>query len=165
LSELCSHHGILVEWTQDTYGFGHFALQKYLTAKWYASEERWHSLITKEILEDPWWENTLALCFAILSDATVAMTTLLEYEFLPEIEKLRILSNSLKYDPLVSPDIRSRILSRILHFYHNGNASQHDLTVDMLIGIDDDWSAPLIVKSLDSVLPSRELAKVLKWID
>jgi predicted NACHT family NTPase len=165
LTELCSKHGILVEWTQDTYGFGHFALQEYLTAKWYASEQRWRSLITKEVLSDSWWENTLALCFAILSDATIAMKTLLEFEHMAEIEKLRILSNSLKYDPLISPDIRSRILNRILHYYHNGNAQQHDIAVDMLIGIDDDWSAPLIVKSLDSPLPSRELAKALKWID
>lgn len=162
LEELCSHHGILVKWTEETYGFGHLALQEYLASKWYADEQRWRTLMTREVLTDSWWENTISMCLATLSDATNAMTMILDHTGLTELEKLRLLANSLKYDPLVSPDVRSAILQRVLHLYHNGNATEHDAAVDMLVGIDDEWTAPVIIKSLDSKLPTRELAKILK---
>ena len=163
LSELCAHHGILVKWTEDTYGFGHLALQEYLSAKWFADEKRWRQLINRNYLSDSWWENAIALCFATLSDATDAMSSVLELDELPEIERLRTLANSLKFDPIVSPELRNSLLRRILHLYHNGSAMEHNAALDMLIGIEDQWSYPIIVKSLDSKLPTRELAKLLRW--
>lgn len=159
LSELCSNHGILVELTQDTFGFCHFALQEYLTAKWFASEQRWKSLFKRDILIDSWWENVIALCLAILSDATDAMNCILDNSQLNELEKLKILSNSLKFDPLVSPDLRYKIIRRILYYYHNGNIKQKELAFNMLIGIDDEWSGKIIINSLNGRLPKRDLPK------
>jgi hypothetical protein len=162
LSELCAHHGLLVKWTEDTYGFGHLALQEYLSAKWYADEKRWQSLLKKEFLTDSWWANTIALCFAVLSDASEAMNAIFKHEDLTELEKLRILANSLKFDPLVAINIRQSILQKILFLFHNGNATEHDEALDMLVGIEDEWCGGIIMKSLDGKLPTRELSKILK---
>ena len=49
LRELCSHHGILVRRSMDTYAFGHFALQEYLVGKWYSNEQRWTSLLSRAV--------------------------------------------------------------------------------------------------------------------
>ena len=158
LIELCAHHGILVKLTEETYGFGHLALQEYVSAKWFASEQRWRELLVPSRLIDPWWENTIALCLAALSDATAAIESILNLDHVPNIQKLKLLSASLKYDPILSPDIREKILREILHLYHDGDSTQNQIALRMLVGIDDSWTASQIKRSLQSNLPkSRDI--------
>ncbi len=155
LAELCSYHGILVKLTEETYGFGHLALQEYLAAKWYASEQRWVNLATAEILYNHWWENTIALCLASLSDSTTAFESIMSAGNVDEIRRLRILATTLKYDPIVSPNVRQSVLSSILTRYHNGNSEVSRQAFDMLIGIEDTWTAAKIIKSIQSKLPRK----------
>jgi len=162
LDELCVHHGILARWTQDTYGFGHLALQEFLTGRWYADERRWEQLIVREFLTDHWWENVLALCFASLSDATYAMERVLDFKELSELKRMKLLTHCLRFDPIVSDELRKLLLRKVLNWYHNGSAIEKDAALYMLIGIDDDWTSPVIRKSLASKLPTRELAKLLE---
>lgn len=162
LDELCVHHGILVKWTEDTYGFAHLALQEYLTAKWYANEARWQALINREVLSDPWWENVISLCFASLSNASQAVQSILDLEGLSEIRRLQLLAACLRQDPIILPDLRDRILRSIFDLYHNGSAEVHDAALYMLLGIEDDWTKPSIEKSLAGRLPTKELVKLLE---
>ncbi|HEX8683468.1 MAG TPA: NACHT domain-containing protein [Ardenticatenaceae bacterium] len=162
LSELCAHYGILVKWTEDTYGFSHLALQEFLAAKWYANERRWENLISPSILISQWWENVVALCFASLSDATAGMERVWNHTDLSELDKLKILAHSLRLDPIVDANFRRDLLTRILYLYHNTkSAEEYDAVLLMLVGIEDDWSAPIIRRSLGGMLPTRDLAKLL----
>ncbi len=162
LDELCVHHGILVKWTEDTYGFAHLALQEYLTGKWYANEARWQTLINPETLSDPWWENVIALCFASLSDASQAVQSVLDVEGLPALRKLELAAACLKQDPIMAPNLRDRVLRSILDLFHNGNAEEHDAALYMLLGIEDDWTKPSIERSLGGRLFTKELAKLME---
>jgi hypothetical protein len=162
LSELCVHHGILVKWTEDTYGFAHLALQEFLTAKWYANEARWKILLTQEILTDSWWESVIPLCFASLSDASQAIQAILEFNGLSKIRRYQLLAACLRQDPIILPDLRDRLLRAILDLYHNGNAAEHDAALHMLFGIEDDWTKPKIERSLESKLLTKELVRLLE---
>ena len=162
LNALCVHHGILVKWTEDTYGFAHLALQEFLTAKWYANEARWQALINPEILSDSWWENVISLCFASLSDASQGAQAILDLEGLSEIRKLQLLAACLRQDPIILPNLRDRVLKSIFDLYHNGKSEEHDAALYMLLGIEDDWTKPFIEKSLSGRLLTKELVKLLE---
>jgi len=162
LNELCVHHGILVKWTEDTYGFAHLALQEFLTAKWYANEARWQGLINREILLDPWWENVISLCSASLSDASQVVQAILNLAGISEIRKLQLLAACLRHDPIILPNLREQILKSIFDLYHNGDAKEHDAALYMLLGIEDDWTKPSIEKSLGGRLLTKKLVKLLE---
>lgn len=159
--ETCLHHGILTKMTEETYGFGHLALQEFLTGKWYSNERRWERLIKRHILIDPWWQNAIAFCFASLSSATNAMTALWEFQDISEMDRMKLISNCLRLDPTISAQLRKKFMRILLNWYHNGNADQHNAALYMLIGIEDSWSAQGIRYSLGGFLPTRALAKIL----
>jgi NACHT domain len=148
LLEISSHQGLLVQWAAEAYGFGHLALQEYLAARWLANERRWARLIRRDNLLDPWWINVIGLAVASLSDATAAIEQILNVQGLSELDRFRVAAHCLKYDPLVEPVVRERVVRRVLDWYHNGDARQHDAAMRMLVGIDDDWSAGILRKSL-----------------
>lgn len=156
LAEICSYHGILVKLTEETYGFGHLALQEYLAAKWYSNEQRWLQLITPATISDSWWENVIALSLATLSDSTPAFQKILAVDGVNKTRKLRVLAAALKYDPIIDPTTRQFVLSTILSMYHNGTHDESIQAFDMLAGIDDTWTATKIMESLQGSLPKKD---------
>jgi len=161
LDELSSHTGLITKFTEDTFGFSHLALQEFLTAKWFSNEQRWRELITLHRMTDPWWQNVIPLCSALLSDASNLFRAALAIA--GAAPALETLANCLKQDPIVDIELRDQVLRTILQWYHNGTAAQHDAALSMLVGIEDDWSTPVVVRSLNGRLPTKTLAKLLRY--
>ncbi|HEY2293915.1 MAG TPA: NACHT domain-containing protein [Thermoanaerobaculia bacterium] len=155
LNEISSHHGLLVSWTEYTYGFGHLALQEFLAGKWLSDDRRWMKLITKEILIDPWWRNVAGVAIGLLSDGTEAIQRIMAVKDVSDIEKFSILAHCLRYDPIINPTIRKNIVTQVLDWYHNGNISYHNAAVLMLVGIEDEWTARPIAQSIGGALPTK----------
>lgn len=161
LAEICSHHGLLVQWTEETFGFGHLALQEFLTAKWLSDGNRWHALTTTERLRDGWWLNVTGLAMGLLSDATDGIERILDSTEMAEIDRLRISAHCLRYDPILAPNTRDGILRRVLDLLHSGDASEHDAAMMMLVGIEDAYAASRIQRSLATqAVPSRRDAEL-----
>jgi hypothetical protein len=162
LDDITSHNGIVAKFTEETFGFSHIAFQEFLTAKYYANEERWTELLRQDRLIDPWWQPVIALTCAIASDATRIMTAIDGITGMPDIAKLGILTDCIRHDPIVEPHIRNRVLRTVLDWYHNGDAQHHDAAAYMLVGIEDDWCAGTILRSLEGRLPTKALAKLVQ---
>lgn len=158
LRELSAHHGILVQLTEETFGFAHLALQEFLAAKWYAADRRWEGLLNRATMSAPWWEPVIALSIAALPDATDALTALLACDDVPHVRRMQLAAECLRLDPILSPSVRENTLRTILHWFHNGTAEQSNAALYMLIGIEDDWSAQSIRRSLSGNLPTKETA-------
>lgn len=161
LAELVSHHSIFVKWTEETYGFSHLAIQEYLASRWFKNDRRWTKLLTVERLNDPWWEYVIAFCFASLDDATEAVSAVFEFEGVSEIRRTHVAAHCLRYDPVVDDAIRKTVIQKILNWYHNGDAQHHDTALFMLVGIDDEWTSPMIRRSLAGTLTAEQLARVI----
>lgn len=161
LAEICSHHGLLVQWTGETFGFGHLALQEFLAAKWLSDGNRWRALTTAERLRDAWWLNVTGLAMGLLSDGTDGIERILGAMEIEEIDRLRIAAHCLRYDPILDPSTRDGILRRVLDLLHNGDAGEHDAAMAMLVGIEDAYTASKIRRSLASGdVPSRKDAEL-----
>lgn len=155
LNEISSHHGLLVSWTEDTYGFGHLALQEFLAGKWLSDDRRWMTLITKELLIDPWWRNVAGVAIGLLSDGTEAIQRIMAVKDVSDIEKFPILAHCLRYDPIIDPVVRQKIVKQVLDWYHNGNVSHHNAAVMMLVGIEDEWTVRPIGQSIGGAPPTQ----------
>ncbi|MBN1450900.1 MAG: hypothetical protein JW963_07790, partial [Anaerolineales bacterium] len=118
----------------------------------------WYHLVTlseSPVVNDNWWENTIALCLATLSDSTSAFQKVLAIDGVEEIRKLRLLATTLRYDPIIDPNTRQIVLSSILSLYHNGTQEESRQAFDMLVGIEDTWTAEKIMRSLQGRLPKK----------
>jgi hypothetical protein len=162
LKEIVANHSIFVKWTEDTYGFNHFAIQEFLAALWYRGDRRWERLLTPERISDTWWEYVTAYCIASLDDATEALTRLYNSDGVPELRRTHLAAHSLRYDPIVDESIRNEVIRKILHWYHNGDCQQKKAAIDMLVGMEDDWAAPVIRRSLAGTLTPTEINSVLR---
>ena len=156
MEEVCSHHGLLVRWTEETYGFAHLALQEFLTAKWLADERRWEEFIVPNQLLDPWWKNVIGLTLGSMSDGTEALERILRLAELTDIDRYRIAAHCLRYDPIILPKVREGVVRQVLNWYHHGDVSHHDAAIGMLVGIEDDWSSKAITNSLQITPTSLE---------
>lgn len=161
LGELCAHYGLVVKWTEETYGFGHHALQEYLAGKWLSQEQRWLGMLSPETILDPWWRNTVALAIGLLSDATDAIKRILSLSDVAETERMRFAARCLRYDPIVDDEVRGKITRKILDWYHNGNAEQREEAFLMLVGINDEYTARKIMASLQAPLPTEKDVEVI----
>jgi hypothetical protein len=162
LAEMCAHHGLLVRWTADTYAFGHLALQEFFAGKWLSDDGRWRESIQSEHAFDPWWRNVVGVTIGCLSDATSAIKMILALEGRTELERYALAAHCLKYDPILEPDTREHIVMTVLDWYHNGDAAKHDAAVSMLIGIEDEWAARQIRKSLAGEPPTNATARLFQ---
>jgi hypothetical protein len=161
LGEICSHHGLLVQWTEETYGFGHLALQEFLAAKWLSDGTRWEALVNSERLNDAWWQNVTGLTLGLLSDATDGIERILIAPDLSDIDRVRVAAHCLRYDPIVAPGTRDRILRQVLNWVNNGDSNHHDAAMMMLVGIEDAYAANAIKRSLARrSVPSRKEARL-----
>lgn len=162
LSELVSHHSIFVKWTEDTYGFSHLAIQEYLTARWYRSDRRWEALLDPKRIEDTWWQYVIAFCLASMDDATEALNRLYNIDSVDEVRRTQIAAHCLRYDPIVDAALRNEIIHKILLWYHNRDHSYRQLAVEMLVGMEDEWTSPVIRRSLAGALTSSEINSILR---
>lgn len=164
LDEITANHGLIVKLTEDVVGFPHLAIQEYFAAKWLSSESRWQECVTKETVLDPWWIHTFSLVAGMLSDATRFIEMILSMADIDDLARMKVVSECLKMDPVMDVNVRAKCISNILGWYHNGSSIQRDAAIDMLVGLDDAWVAPIVRRSLAGALPDRYLAKLLKRI-
>lgn len=162
LGEIVANHSIFVKWTEDTYGFSHLAIQEFLAALWYSSDRRWEKLLAADRISDTWWEYVTAFCIASLDDATEALQRLYTAGDVPELRRTRVAAHGLRYDPIVDASIRNEVIRKILCWYHNGDWQQRHAAIEMLVGMEDDWTAPVIRRSLAGTLTATEVNSVLR---
>ena len=161
LAEMVGSHCIFVKWTEETYGFSHLSLQEFLAAVWYRSDRRWEVLLSPDRIQNPWWQYVIAFCFASMDDATEALGRLYKAEGVDDIRRLKLVAHCLRYDPVVDESLRNEAIRTILHWYHNLDWQHHEAAVEMLVGMEDDWTAPVIRRSLAGTLTPSEINSIL----
>lgn len=162
LDELVAHHSIFVKWTEDTYGFSHLAIQEFLAACWYRADKRWEGLITAERISDPWWQHVIALSLASMDDATEPLCQLYHDNRVDEVRRTQVAAHCLRYDPVIETELRNEIVSKILNWYHNRDSHHRAIAIEMLVGMEDEWTSPVIRRSLAGTLTESDINTILR---
>lgn len=116
----------------------------------------------EENVVDPWWVHTFSITAGILSDSTDFIKKIFDMAEVDQLDRMKVVAECLKMDPVVDAEIRRQCVATILDWFHNGGQRERNAAVDMLVGLDDAWVAPVVRQSLAGSLSDRYVAKLLK---
>lgn len=153
LANISAQNGLLEKVSDNVYCFRHLGIQEFLAGCWISQESRWQEFITAEMIKDHWWREVFAFCAGKSSDATDFFCAIRDTDDVPSIERYALLSHCLRTDPILDIEVRRKVISVILSWYHDGDQQYFEAAKKMIVGIEDAWTRPVIQKSIAGDLP------------